>query len=349
MGPSGDGSFVPERRRASAPIDSVEPEPRDEASVPARPPSVPPGTVPGVFGSPGPPPSRNLLFLALVAVLLVAAMYFGALFVLGFPPFPSRTTPATSTGPAPEAFSVASEAANRTAGSEGAGPWTAELAIGFGSPAATVLSTNLTGLLSAALGIDCPTVSLSGSTSITVPGSSVNASDGEFPDWIFFLANSSEVGAVVLIVSGASEPVALVAGCSSSLAYFAGIPPTASDSPAAVASAESYYGYAFERLHPGGILSATVVSGSTPLYLNVPGYWEVDYTTCPVAGSAALSGYEFSAKISLLQGQVFSVPHNGSVPCGSSSAFSFVHPIYPPAGSLNAARSGVFERARLEI
>ncbi len=300
---------------SGAPASTGAPKPPVAA---ASEPTTPPGTVPGIPEVPGPPLSRNLPFLTAVGIILTVLVVLGALYVVGLPPFPSRTS---SPPPAPggaDAYSAAMTVANSTAGQNGAGPWSVVFATGFQEPATQSLGSNLTPLLDSTLGVPCDSTTVGNAASISLAGSTANRSDGDFPDWIVLLANGSGIGYLVLVVEGVGQSVGLVTGCATSLAYFAGVPASVVDSPAAVASAMSYYGFTFQHAHPGGILSASIVSGATALYPDVPGFWQVNYTTCLGSPSAGLAGYAFSARISVSTGLVYSVPQNGSVTCPSS-------------------------------
>ncbi len=264
---------------------------------------------------------RNLGLLAVLAVVIAVVLVLAALYAAGVGPFsrPSASSPAVvSSAPT---FKEAEGTAIQTAASYGAGPWSVQSADTLPIiPIATLQSTNLSGSGSSPVSGSqgCSATAVASAPAVSVPGFSGNASSGESPGWLFFLNNTTGVELYLVVVGTAGYGIERWTGCGSSFAVLFGtIPSSAVDSSVAVSAGLTDGGYAFERSHPGGNLTATATGETEDFGISIGGYWVVTYSTCPavVAPDPSLTYYSFSVSVVLTSGLAVGTPTAGTTDC----------------------------------
>lgn len=266
---------------------------------------------------PSAPLSRNPLAVGLVAALLAICLAVVGLYVAGVGPFPSHSQAPAASPPSALSYSEAEAATNATAQRFSSGYWEVVLAAGLDLRSSFSVATNLSGLISDALQVNCQVAPAISASSLTVPAYSGNLTSGLSPAWVFLYVNSSGSALLIADLHDSSEVIDLVNGCGAELSEFAGVSPNATDSPEAVSTAMADGGYTFAVEHPGGNTTALAFSGTSPQYYSALGYWLISYSTCPLtsAPNSNDSYYDFSVKVSTTSLTVYGVTHNGTTTC----------------------------------
>jgi hypothetical protein len=261
---------------------------------------------------PPPPQTRRKVWVAVIAIAVVAVLLVGILAFTGV--FSSSGPGATGPIGTPESYREAIVPAISAGNEEAGGPWGIIAAEGFGLPSG-ITEPNVAGFV----GNGCAfTPEPGGQGVLVLPGTPTNATPGAVATWIFFAKNASLEAILLIVVSngGATVMGAVTgsgSGCTGTFTGLNEINVTGDvDSTAVAAEFDQNGGTGFLGSNAVATESFILIGASSATGGNA--FWEVEYTTCAFTATGG-SGNEEIAGYYASTGESLSGPTNQSTTC----------------------------------